>query len=255
MQAVAAVFVRRADAERAVHALESLGIRRDRLTLLAPGRDSRRAPTDEGEQPGMGTALGALVGGATGAAVGVPLGAVMTLAIPGVGPVIATSLIGAALLGASGAALGSSLEDSMQQGLPRDEAFVYEDALRQGHAVVVALVEGAGQAQAVRDVLTAAGAETIDAARERWWLGLRSAERERYEDGPHAFERDEVLFRRGFEAALAVDARGRGWEEAVADLRARHDAAVDAPAFRRGWERGQQYRRDVAPPEDLRRSA
>jgi hypothetical protein len=244
MQTVAGVFTGRADAERAAAALESLGIHRDRITVLTPGSDSRRAPTDEGERPGVGAAIGAVAG----AVAGVPLGAAITLLIPGVGPVIATSLIGAVLLGAGGAAVGATLEESLVNGLPRDELFVYEDALRRGHSVVLALVEDDARAEAARASLKAAGAESVDAARQRWWVGLRSAEREQYADGPHAFERDEDLYRRGFEAALAFDARGRTWEELHGALRARHGLEADAPAFRRGWERGHAYQHGLADP-------
>jgi hypothetical protein len=255
MQAVAGVFVQRADAERAVSTLEALETPRDRITLLAPGSDTRHVPTDEGEPPGIGKALGAVVGGAAGVTVGVPLGAMVTLLVPGVGPVIASGLIGAALLGAGGAAVGATLEESLMNGLPRDELFVYEDALRRGHSVVVALIDDDERAEAARRVLAGAGAESIDAARERWWLGLRSAEQEGYEDGPHAFERDEVLFRRGFEAALSGALRGRTWNESLATLRARHGGDVEAPAFRRGWERGQRDQDEIGHARGLRRSA
>jgi hypothetical protein len=244
MQTVAGVFTGRADAERAAAALESLGIPPDRITVLTPGADPRRVPTDEGERPGVGAAIGAVAG----AVAGVPLGAAITLLIPGVGPVVATGLIGAVLLGAGGAAVGATLEASLVNGLPRDELFVYEDALRRGHNVVLALVEGDARAEAARASLTAAGAESIDAARQRWWVGLRSAEQEQYADGPHAFERDEDLYRRGFEAALAFDARGRTWEELHGALRARHGLDADAPAFRRGWERGHAHQQHLADP-------
>jgi hypothetical protein len=254
MQAVAAVFVSRAAAERAVAALPGLGIPRDRITLLMPGADARRVPTDEGEAPGMGAALGAVVGGASGATIGIPVGAMLTLLVPGVGPVIASGLIGAALLGAGGAVVGAKLEESLTNGLPHDELFIYEDALRRGHSVVVALVEDADHAEAARQLLGAAGAESIDAARESWWLGLRSAEQEGYEDGAHAFERDEAVFRRGFEAACGAG-RGRNWDEALDGLRARCGAEVEAPAFRRGWERGKRYRQEADRRTDLRKSA
>src|SRR5918994_823922 len=104
MQTVAGVFARRNGAERATAGLAASGILRERITLLAPGSDSRRVPTDEGEPPGMGAALGAVVGGATGAAVGFPLGAAVTLLVPGVGAVIVSGLVGAVLLGAGGRA-------------------------------------------------------------------------------------------------------------------------------------------------------
>src|SRR3970040_752292 len=113
MQAVAGVFVQHADAARAVSALDALEIPRAHTTLLAPVSDARGLPTDEGERPGIGKALGAVVGGAAGVTVGVPLGAMVTLLVPGVGPVIASGLIGAALLGAGGAAVGAALEESL----------------------------------------------------------------------------------------------------------------------------------------------
>jgi len=251
MQSVAGVFVRRDDAERAAAALESLGIPRDRITLLTPGADTRRVPTDEGERPGVGAALGTV----TGAAMGFPLGAAVSLLVPGVGAVIASGLIGAVLLGAGGAAVGATLEESLVTGLPRDELFVYEDALRGGHTVVIALVEDEALAEAARRTLAGAGAEAVDAARERWWLGLRSAEQEEYGDGPQAFERDEALYRRGFEAALGADARGHAWNESVERLRARHGADADTPAFRRGWERGQTYLYDLGGGTGLKKSA
>jgi hypothetical protein len=255
MQAVAAVFARRAEAERAVAALEAVRIPRNRIVLLTPGTDVRRVPTDEGEQPGLGAAIGAVVGGATGAGVGVPLGAMISLLVPGVGPVIASGIIGAALLGVGGAAVGATLEASLAQGLPRDELFVYEDALRRGHSVIVALVDTEEEAEAARRFFATAGAETIDAARERWWLGLREAELERYEDGAPAFTRDETAFRRGFEAALGGATRGRSWDESVVVLRPRYGADCDSQAFRRGWERGQQYQREFGRDIDLRKSA
>jgi hypothetical protein len=251
MQSVAGVFVRRADAERAAAALESLGIPRDRITLLTPGADTRRVPTDDGERPGIGAALGSV----PGAALGFPLGAAVSLLIPGVGPVIASGLIGAVLLGAGGAAVGATLEESLVAGLPRDELFVYEDALRRGHTVVIALIEDEALADAARGTLAEAGAETIDAARERWWLGLRSAEEEQYAEGRPAFERDEVLYRRGFEAALGGEARGHAWNESVERLRARHGADADTTAFRRGWERGQSYQYELGAGTGLKKSA
>jgi hypothetical protein len=250
MQTVAGVFVRRADAERAAAALESLGIPRDRLTLLAPGADTRRVPTEEGEPTGMGAALGAV----TGAATGFPLGAAVSLLVPGVGAVIASGLIGAVLLGAGGAAVGATLEESLVNGLPRDELFVYENALRRGHCLVIAVVEDEALAEPVRATLAAAGAESIDAAREHWWLGLRSAEQEQYIDGPHAFDRDEALYRRGFEAALDADVRGRTWEDSRDGLRGRHGTDADRTAFRRGWDRGQMYQRELGGPT-LKKSA
>jgi len=255
MHTVAGVFARRSDAERAVGELASLGVPRNRISLLAPGSEPRQVPTDEGEQPGTGAAIGAVVGGATGAAVGMPLGAALTVLVPGVGAVIAFGAVGALLLGAGGAAIGSAMEENLAMGMPRDELFIYEDALRRGRAVVIAMIDDDAMAASAREALAGAGAESIDAAREQWWLGLRDTERERHPGGAAAFERDESLFRRGFEAALGTGSRSLSWEEARVALEARDGVAADAPAYREGWERGQEYRRRVGIGAELKKSA
>ena len=51
-------------------------------------------------------------------------------------------------------------------------------------------------------ILADAGAETIDAAREEWWIGLRTAEAEHYRSLGGEFESVEEEYRRGYEAAL-----------------------------------------------------
>ena len=256
MQTVAGIFATRSDAERAAAQLEALGIPRDRITVLSPGVDPHKAvPVDDGERPGVGKAIGAVVGAGTGAAIGFPLGAAVTMMIPGIGPIIASGIIGALLFGAGGAAVGATLEESLVAGIPHDDLFLYEDALRRGRSVLIALLEDDTLAARAREVLDAAGAEGIDTARERWWVGLRSAEQEHYEGGVAVFDRDEALFRRGFEAALSPAHRGRTWEQALPDLRARHLDACEALAFRHGWERGQDYQREFGFGTGLRKIA
>jgi hypothetical protein len=253
MSTVAGIFRSRADAERAVENLRSAGIANDHLNLLMPGTTDQEletsVPTTETEQPGMGSALGGTVGGALGAAGGMTIGAAAaSLLVPGVGPVIAAGILGAALLGAGGAAAGAaaggSLEDSVE-GLPHDELYVYEDALRQGRSVVLVVADDGAQAETVRGVLTQAGAESLDAARESWWVGLRDAEEEEYKGQGKDFKTDEPLYRRGFEAAQHPQARGKSYEEAGARLRERYSDAYEADAFRRGYERGQNYQQGL----------
>jgi hypothetical protein len=249
MSTVAGIFNSRADAESAVGRLRTAGVSEDRISLLTPGTTQEQlddVPTTETEQPGMGAALGGTVGGALGVAGGLHLGAAAaSLLIPGVGPVVAAGLIGAALLGAGGAAtgiaLGGALEDSMARGLPHDELFVYEDALRRGRSVVIAVAEDDTQADAARGVLAEAGAESVDAARENWWLGLRDAEEAEYTVDGGDFGTDETIYRRGFEAALHPRARERSYEEDAERLRECFGEECDEGAFRRGYERGRRY--------------
>jgi hypothetical protein len=46
--------------------------------------------------------------------------------------------------------------------------------------VVIALVEDEADAKLIRKVLNSQEAEAVDAAREQWWISLRSAEQEHY---------------------------------------------------------------------------
>ncbi len=85
------------------------------------------------------------------------------------------------------------------------------------------------------------GAESIDAAREEWWIGLRDAEEAEYVREGGDFRKDEALFRRGFDAAVRQPL-APPFEEARETLRERHGAAAEERPFRRGYERGRAWR-------------
>lgn len=250
METVAGVFNTRADADRAIEGLRSAGIAEDRIAFLAPGTTDESVeeslPTTDAEQPGIGTAMGGTVGGAIGIAGGASLGAAAaSLLIPGIGPVIAGGIIGAALLGVggavTGAAAGTALEQGLADGIPHDELYVYEDALRKGRSVVIAFVDHDDQAEAAHNVMAQAGAESIDAAREDWWLGLRDVEEESYRGLGGDFSTDESAYRRGFEAALHAKRRGKAYEQVSSELSSSAQEAGSEEAFRQGFKRGQEY--------------
>jgi hypothetical protein len=252
MSTVAGIFNSRADAESAVGALEGAGFGEDRISLLTPGASQSQlddVPTTETEQPGMGKALGGTVGGALGIAGGLQLGAAAaSLFLPGVGPIIAAG-IGAAVLGAgglaTGAAVGGSLEDSMARGLPHDEMFVYEDALRRGRTVVIVVAEDDARGDTARGIISQAGAESVDAAREEWWVGLRDGEEAEYTVDGGDFSVEEPVYRRGFEAALHPSGRGRSYDEDAARLRECYGGECEESAFRHGYERGRRYHEEL----------
>ena len=124
--------------------------------------------------------------------------------------------------------------------------FVYQDALRRSRSVLIALVEDEATAERTRALLRRAGAEDIDTARERWWIGLRDAEREHYRADGDEFTADETAYRRGFEAALHPETRGKSWDQALGRNGARNS---EAAAFRRGFERGRAYRQRLVTAE------
>ena len=254
METVAGIFRSRAQAESAVQNLMSAGVSADKINLLMPGTTPEeiesQVPTTETEQPGMGSAIGGTVGGALGIAGGMHLGAAAaSLFIPGVGPIFAAGLLGAALLGAGGAAmgagLGSEVESNMADGIPHDELYIYEDALRQGRTVIVVIAEDGTQADAARSILAQAGAESLDAARESWWVGLRDAEAEHYRGQGGDLAADEARYRSGFVAALNPRARAKSYDEASEYLRERYGEECAENSFKCGYKRGQAYYRSM----------
>jgi hypothetical protein len=250
MKPVVAIFTNPRKAESALKDLRTQGVPERDISLLAPSSSEaslRRLPTDEGEQPGMGEAVGAVVGTGLGASGGAFLGAATSALIPGIGPVVAIGVAAAGLLGIvgafGGAAAGGALEDALTVGIPKDEWFVYEDALRQGRTVLAVVTANDARAASLRATLSRHGAESVDAARDRWWLGLSSAEEEHY-GGNGRFKSIEPRYRRGFEAALHPEMRGRAYESVTALLRECCPEDYEDPAFRRGYERGLEYSRD-----------
>lgn len=249
MEIVTGVFEAREDAERALIQLRKLGVPQDRIGLITPGSRpetiERGVPVTDTEEPGMGRAMGAAVGGAMGAAGGATLGlAAASLAIPGVGPVIAFGMIGAALLGtfgaAAGAAIGNELEEQLGEGVPHEDVFLYEDALLHGRSIVISYVDDdrAGEA---RDVIKNAGASDIDTLREEWWEELKDGERAHYHTAGRDFDRDEVTYRRGFQAALHPRLRGKGYSDVEDELRTTYSGVALDTGFREGYERGLAY--------------
>jgi hypothetical protein len=249
MEPVTGIFKSRFDAQRAITELEAAGISPEDISLLSPGTaedEHARVAVADTEQPGMGKALGGLVGGAVGAAGGLGLSAAAaSILVPGVGPVLAIGLLGAVLFGTGGAVggaiAGGALEQEMDEGLPVDEMFVYEDALRKGKTVVVVLANDSFRADIAREVMRRMEAESVDSAREEWWIGLRDAEQETYTEPEKDFGSIEGNYRSGFEAALRPRLRGKSYDDGVNYLSANYPETYSDDSFRRGYERGQSY--------------
>jgi hypothetical protein len=174
MQGTVGIFASIQDARRGAQAAFA-AVPSARLRILSPSTapdEIDTVPSDDAEQPGMGAAVGGVVGTAVGAAAA-------SLVAPAVGVAAVAGIAGGALLGLGGGALaGDALEDALSAGVPRDELEVYREALRRGRSLVVAVVDDEHQADAARDAMSAAGAESVDAAREDWSVGLHDVERD-----------------------------------------------------------------------------
>jgi hypothetical protein len=228
MQAVTGIFKTQDDAESAVNQLRSLGIPENRIGIVRPGSAPERleagVPVTDTEDPGMGRAMGAAVGGAMGAAGGATAGlAVASLAVPGIGPLIAFGMVGAALLGivgaAAGSAVGDTVEEELGKGIPHEDIYLFEDSLRHGHSVVLAYVEEGDQADRAEEAMH----------NERAHYGTD-------------FDRDEESYRRGYQAALHPQRRGKAYTDVQDDLRTAYAGTVLDRPFQTGYERGQSYR-------------
>jgi hypothetical protein len=235
---VTGIFRFSEDAVVALHRLHEILDEEDVGVLATSEEDLRVIPTTDDMAP-VGGVIGGTIAGTLGLGVG--------LTLPGIGPVTAMGAAAAAVLGAlagfAGWKAGDAADRRSNLGVPADELFVYEDALRQGRIVVVVLTEDKDRHDAAREILAAEGAESLDAARQNWWVGLRDAEEAAYEAPDGEFARIEADYRTGFEAALAPWGRERSFDDAARELRTRYGAVCDQPAFQRGYARGQLYLR------------
>jgi hypothetical protein len=200
-----------------------------------------KLPVEDTEAAGEGMAMGAAVGAAMGVAGGSTLGAAaLSLLVPGVGPVLVGGLLGATILGlggtVSGMAVGEALDEALTEGLPHDDLYVYEHALREGRSVVVAFLDGHEDADRVRQSLSTVGAQSIDSERENWWSSLREEEQSSYNRTGRDFTSDEVSYRRGFEAGQYSELLSRRKGAVVTQPDDRSDEA-----YRLGFERGLKH--------------
>jgi hypothetical protein len=253
MNSVSGIFLSRAAAVSGIDRLRAIGIDEERMLLLSPGTSDERVeqtvPVIDTEA-GTGEKIGSSVGRGAGIAGGIMLGgAVGGIFVPGVGAVVAAGVLGAALLGTMGAAIGAAaggaIDEKAAATLRHDELHLYEAALRQGRSVLITVAVDESQAQAAREALREAGAESLDKAREIWWSDLRAAEEKSYRAEGRDFALDENLYRRGFEAALHPRARGLTFDQSTSFFREYFVEDYQANAFQRGYERGQVYQKKL----------
>ena len=163
---VYAIATSDAQAVRIGNRLRNAGFSPSDISVLAPDRgvrdlghqNSTKAP--EGATAGAGA--GAILGGALGWLAGIG-----TLAIPGVGPLIAAGPILATLTGAAvGGAVGGATGGLVGLGIPEYEAQQYEGKLREGNILLCVHVEDSEEAGKARQILSEEKAENISTGSE-----------------------------------------------------------------------------------------
>lgn len=151
-------------AETAVNELQRVGnIRSQDISVVMPDRrESVGFATEHHTKAPEGAVIGSGAGGLVGGALGL-LAGIGTLAIPGIGPLIAAGPLLATLSGvAAGAAVGGISGALVGMGIPENEARSYEGKLRAGSVLVAVHTESLAEQRAARDILDRVGAHDID---------------------------------------------------------------------------------------------
>ena len=154
-------------AERIVDNLKVAGFSNNDISVLFPDKAGTRdfahekaTKAPEGAAAGAGT--GTVVGGVLGWLVGVG-----SLAIPGVGPLIAAGPIMAALAGAGvGAAVGGLSGALIGMGIPEYEAKQYEGKIKQGNILISVHSENSDEVKRAKEIFERAGAHDISSTGE-----------------------------------------------------------------------------------------
>lgn len=145
-----------------VTALKDAGFRGADISVLFPDTEgSRDFAHEQHTKAPEGAATGAATGGVLGGVVGF-LAGIGTLAIPGVGPLIAAGPILAALSGAgAGAAVGGVTGALVGAGIPEYEAKLYEGKIREGNILIAVHTDDADQRARAKDIFEDQLAEDI----------------------------------------------------------------------------------------------
>jgi hypothetical protein len=179
MRTVTALFSSPMQAYSACFRLRGAGFSRRQIVVLTPTSSLAKVyntPTADGERPGMGRTMGALIGSAGGLWIGVLVGVLVNddVAARDYVVILITALV-ASLTSLIGSVGGSALEDALSYGLPKDELCYYQAQTFKGLSVVLLRVDGATQVVAGRAVLENAGAISLNAARKDLWMSVKRA--------------------------------------------------------------------------------
>lgn len=154
-------------AERIVERLKAAAFSNNDISVIMADKSGTRdfahehnTKAPEGAATGAGT--GAVVGGALGWLAGIG-----SLAIPGVGPLIAAGPIMAALSGAAiGGSVGGITGALIGMGIPEFEAKQYEGKVKGGNALISVHSENADETERAKKIFEAEGATDITSREE-----------------------------------------------------------------------------------------
>lgn len=168
MPVVVGMFENTRDVDQAVEALNKAGFGKAQMGVIA-----RRGVVKEKTSLATTTEIGAIAGGAIGGVGGLLVGLnVVTLAIPGIGEVVAAvdllTVLGATLLGAGiGAFSGGIVGALVGLGLPEHEAHVYAEGVKRGNILITVQSPTERMAE-VTTIFRQANAVDISTRRQEW---------------------------------------------------------------------------------------
>jgi uncharacterized membrane protein len=152
---VSGIFTTAANAQVAVERLRDLGVPSGDISMIA--REVERVAEPVAAPAASATASGVATGGLFGGLAGLLVG-LGTLAIPGIGPVLAAGPLLGALGGAAiGAATGGLLGALVDLGVPEEYATTYVTEIERGQVLVTVRTDAATPTQ-IREALAGAGA-------------------------------------------------------------------------------------------------
>jgi hypothetical protein len=159
---VTGLFRNRNDAEAAVNRVLARGYDRDDLTvLMSDSTRSKEFAFKTGTKAAEGAGVGGAVGGTVGAVIAAIAAVGTTLAVPGLGLIIAGPLA-AALAGAgAGGAAGSLIGMLVGAGIPEHRAKVYEAGLREGGILLGVEARSKAEAEEFEELFESIGAEGV----------------------------------------------------------------------------------------------
>ena len=165
--AVFGIYPTRAHAEEAVDALRTAGFRNSDISALLPDNvGTKDFAHEKSTKAPEGTTTGATTGGLLGGALGW-LAGIGSLAIPGVGPLIAAGPIMGALAGVGvGGAVGGMIGALVGMGMPEYEAKRYEGRVKNGGILLSVHCDSSEWVKRAKEILKETGAEDLASSGE-----------------------------------------------------------------------------------------
>lgn len=165
--AVFGIYQTQADAEFAVDTLRTEGFRNTDISALFPeNRGTKDFAVEKNTKAPEGTAAGATSGAVVGGVLGW-LAGIGTLAVPGVGPLLAAGPIVAALTGMGvGGAIGGVTGALVGMGIPEYEAKRYEGRIKEGGILLSVHCDDSNWTKRAKAVLENTGAKDVASAGE-----------------------------------------------------------------------------------------